>query len=346
MNSEEKKKKRKENRKRKVAAYLSVAELNDAEKKAKVLKKEESDSIDKNENIREDDIAESRKLVTKYSSNSCTEVADKPHLEGEEYEELRRRLRARKKSLASIPLFRLKAVGHDASLAVSKRIPLFMSDIQHLLLYCMVGDRAPYKPYRWCLMEKWNRLSNMVVLVVEGLGLEDYTTHHSQFSWLRRQVPDLVEVMSPASYQSSVVEELTLLPLSGTHMTKLIQEFGTLENACEKEEAVKALRPIFNIKHTNTKMSDAVKLKLLLSPAQMMMERYPLPTTDPSGKKYEKFVFSQAEYREVSEESPVFSVDCEMCLTDEGNELTRVAVLDSKLKVVYHTLVKPRNKIR
>ena len=53
-------------------------------------------------------------------------------------------------------------VGEDAGLGRSSRTPLFMSDIQHLLTYSMVGDRAPYWPHRWTTLSKWNRLSNVV----------------------------------------------------------------------------------------------------------------------------------------------------------------------------------------
>ncbi|XP_040263493.1 RNA exonuclease 1 homolog [Bufo bufo] len=41
----------------------------------------------------------------------------------------------------------------------------------------------------------------------------------------------------------------------------------------------------------------------------------------------------------------VFALDCEMCYTTRGLELTRVTVVNSQLKVVYDTFVKPDNKI-
>ena len=190
MDLEEKRNKRREAKKRKIAAFLAVAELNDsdkAKKKQKVISDIASDDgkiEDENDNNVEN-IKQSNELVTKYSSNSAVAVTDKPLLEGEEYEELKKRLRERKKALSCTPGFRLKLVGQDASLSLSKRIPLFMSDLQHLLTYCMLGDRASYQPHRWCTMMKWNRLSNMVVLVLEGVGLEDYTNNYTQFSWLR-----------------------------------------------------------------------------------------------------------------------------------------------------------------
>ncbi|KAG8454555.1 hypothetical protein GDO86_000974 [Hymenochirus boettgeri] len=41
----------------------------------------------------------------------------------------------------------------------------------------------------------------------------------------------------------------------------------------------------------------------------------------------------------------VFALDCEMCYTTRGLELTRVTVINSNLKVVYDTFVKPDSKI-
>ena len=355
MDLEEKRSRRKENKKRKIAALLAVTELNDSEKLKKKKSNENNSAPGDNDNENnaesENNIIKSKELVTQYSSNNLVAVTDKkPKLEGEEYEELKRRLRERKKAVACTPLFRLKPVGNDASLQMSKRIPLFMSDIQHLLLYCMMGDRAPYQPHRWCTLQKWNRLSNMVVLVLEGTGLDDYTAAYSSLGWLRKHVPNLVEVVSPASYHSSVVEELSLLPLTVMHKERLIQQFGSLESACEKNEAFKAFRSIFPIKHLSSKAlqgaGDSLKLRLLLSATQMVADNYPLPLTGKLGTKYEEFVFSKAEYREVTPASPLFSLDCEMCLTEAGHELTRVCVVAARLAVVYHTLVKPRHEVR
>ena len=41
----------------------------------------------------------------------------------------------------------------------------------------------------------------------------------------------------------------------------------------------------------------------------------------------------------------VYALDCEMCSTTIGNELTRVTVIDYSGKTVYETLVKPENEI-
>jgi len=41
----------------------------------------------------------------------------------------------------------------------------------------------------------------------------------------------------------------------------------------------------------------------------------------------------------------IYALDCEMCYTTAGIELTRVTVIKEDLSVAYETLVKPANKI-
>eukprot|EP00092_Neocalanus_flemingeri_P015543 GFUD01016825.1.p1 GENE.GFUD01016825.1~~GFUD01016825.1.p1 ORF type:complete len:643 (+),score=200.69 GFUD01016825.1:177-2105(+) len=347
-----KKFKRRENKKRKIAALLAVSELNDTEKiaaKKQKLENHGSDDVeDENENTVKD-VSKSSELVTKYTTNCFARISDKPLLEGEEYEELKKRLRERKKALSCTPIFRLKSVGEDASISLAKRVPLFMSDIQHLVTFCMVGDKAPYWPHRWSTMSKWNRLSNMVVLVLDGVGLDDYNSHSDTLSWFPKHVPNLVEVVSPYSYHTTVAEELALLPLTVNHKKKLIDQFGSLESALEKDEAFKAFRSIFPVKPVDkAKMTspDNLKLKLLLSATQMVTENYPLPLSGTLADRYKHYKMTKESYTEVTPSSPVYSVDCEMCLTQDGNELTRICVVDASLAVVYHTMVKPRNAIK
>ena len=138
-----KKQRRLENKKRKTAAFLELAQLNDEEgrtaKQKKVKKENEVDEKKKEE------IESSTK-----TPGAPPRLTSKPLLSGVEYEELRAKLRARKKAFQLLPKFELKSTGFDASIenTESTRTPLFMQDLQHLLMYLMVGDKAPYEPFR------------------------------------------------------------------------------------------------------------------------------------------------------------------------------------------------------
>lgn len=41
----------------------------------------------------------------------------------------------------------------------------------------------------------------------------------------------------------------------------------------------------------------------------------------------------------------MYALDCEMCYTTQGLELTRITIIDEDCNVVYETLVKPQNPI-
>lgn len=92
----------------------------------------------------------------------------------------------------------------------------------------------------------------------------------------------------------------------------------------------------------SSKQNDDVKeeeictrTRLLLSLNQMMIHNYPLPTNKRQFTM-DGFCFTQSEYLPVTDKSPMFAIDCEMCYTSIGrNELTRVSIIDEKLEVSF-----------
>ena len=158
--------KRLESKKRKAAAFLQIAQLNDEErieakakanKKAKLDHESSSDSDIPNKHVNVDALNESKSAnVEKPNGSSVVpnEREKKPFLHGEEYEELKKRLKERKKALQAIPQFTLKSIGHEAEISMheSYRTPLFMKDLQHLLLYALMGTKAPVEPSRYALI--------------------------------------------------------------------------------------------------------------------------------------------------------------------------------------------------
>ncbi|GMT10645.1 hypothetical protein PFISCL1PPCAC_1942 [Pristionchus fissidentatus] len=83
-----------------------------------------------------------------------------------------------------------------------------------------------------------------------------------------------------------------------------------------------------------------LKVDMLLSYADMADIGFPFPDD------CELIVATKDKYSPVSASSPLFALDCEMCLTDAGmHELTRVSIVREDGSVLLDSLVKPTNRI-
>lgn len=293
-----------------------------------------------------------------------SQSSKKPRLSGDEYIKLKQELRERKKVLSNIPRFRLKTVGENASLDVdnSLRVPLFLNDIQHLLMFSLLGPHSPQSPERWCHLEKFSKISHTVVFVVEGLSSWHFSNHESIFTHIANNLEHKMEIVTPATYGGSVIEELSAVPLSGTQTKKLITQFGSLDAAMKNTgDLVKLLKVVFPMRsqiasdgnvidkklHSELPESDKFpRTQLLLSPWQLVEENYPLPLRGGLAMKYRDYISTKETYLEATPKSPMFGLDCEMCRTTLGIlELTRISIVNENLDVVYESFVKPKNKI-
>jgi len=338
---EDKKLKRLENKKRKVQAFLNVAQLNESENKRRKLETEHQNIVNDKQIIQKDE-------AISLEQNSFNQ-------ELEDYANIRLRYRQQRERSHNVPYFRLKKIGEDSLVSLPKELrkPLFMSDIQALLTYCMAGDQSVYSAHRWCTLEKWKQLTNIVCVVVEGVGVnmleEGGELESSTSKWINSFEP--LEVVSPTSYGCSVIEELGQLPTSKSQLERLISMNGNLESAMEQldnKASVKAMFPM-KFKSANevepTLAEKSTKLRLLLSAKQMVMEGYPLPIDQISDSHINQFKYTKDIYQEVDENSMLISIDCEMCLTTEGSELTKICVMNEKMEVMYESYVKPDNAI-
>ncbi|KYN01074.1 PREDICTED: putative RNA exonuclease NEF-sp [Cyphomyrmex costatus] len=372
-----------EKKKAKIAAFLEIAKLNDKDKAAKLQAvKQTVATTDEFSNLNDNNIAENnsrKRTCEKNLDNVCLEackeenIPDGPELQentkkprlsdSEEYANLKEELRKRKKRLQAIPRLTLKAVGENAVLDVKNlknRIPIFLSDIQHLLLYSLLGHHSPYLPARWCKLEKYNKISHTVVIVLEGLSSYHFMAYESMFPHIVHNLKHRLEVITPAVYGAPITEELAAVPLTGTQSDKLIKQYGSLETALQTNgNVIKLLRSIFpmhsvkndvqfskNIDENLPPTDKFCRTKLLLSLWQMVEENYPVPLKGTLAERYGSYILTKDVYEEATSTSPMFGLDCEMCLTTSGNlELTRISIVDEDMNVIYDSLVKPENAI-
>lgn len=88
-----------------------------------------------------------------------------------DYAVMKKMINARKRSHG--PKIRLKMMGEFAELTVhpNDRTPIFLTDVQHLVMSSVLGGSSPCMPYRWCHVERSSKVSHVVVLLVEGENL-------------------------------------------------------------------------------------------------------------------------------------------------------------------------------
>lgn len=81
-----------------------------------------------------------------------------------------------------------------------------------------------------------------------------------------------------------------------------------------------------------------LKTELLITTPEMVENGYPFPD--------DSIIPTKDKYATVTRDSPVFALDCEMCVTSAGHhELTRISIVREDGTVVLDTLVKPYNEI-
>uniref|UniRef100_A0A915DE58 Exonuclease domain-containing protein n=1 Tax=Ditylenchus dipsaci TaxID=166011 RepID=A0A915DE58_9BILA len=88
-----------------------------------------------------------------------------------------------------------------------------------------------------------------------------------------------------------------------------------------------------------------IKLDLLMTLEQMADHGYPL------GEEYDEETGidirpTKQKYRKVNKSSPIFVLDCEMCMTsNKRSELTRISIVNEEGEILLDTYVKPTNEI-
>ncbi|RXG72957.1 putative RNA exonuclease NEF-sp [Armadillidium vulgare] len=113
--------------------------------------------------------------------------------------------------------------------------------------------------------------------------------------------------------------------------------------ACEGDEEPKLKEKFTSIVEDHKDQFNRVDL--LLSVREMAKFNYPLGLEGTLSGEDSAFVPLHSHYEKVTRDSPMFGIDCEMCRTVVGIELTRVSVVDEKLNVIYSSFVKPSNQI-
>lgn len=133
----------------------------------------------------------------------------------EQYKCLSTELRRRRRELESVPAVHLREMGRRALLEIpqQERTPIFLTDIQHLLMSALIGKKSPCVPDRWCSADKFQSLSHSVVLILEGLSLYHYLSNESRFEATNRIFDTKLEMVLPPQDEGKIIDTIAQVSL-------------------------------------------------------------------------------------------------------------------------------------
>nr|XP_020655234.1 putative RNA exonuclease NEF-sp [Pogona vitticeps] len=187
------------------------------------------------------------------------------------------------------------------------------------LKYSALGKRCGATQPSWCRIHHRGHLAGVVVVVLHEVGQLHFYQSYLQFKHLRK----------------TFRHRFLLPPLSNDFMEKL--SGARMKGNCQIPSQEVEKNPIVE------KYGEECQglSHYLLTPEEMCSYDYPLEGCENCSHFVPTCCNSPA-----TDKSPLFGLDCEMCLTDKGSELTRISVVDSSGQCIMDELVKPKLPIR
>ncbi|XP_006876027.1 PREDICTED: putative RNA exonuclease NEF-sp-like [Chrysochloris asiatica] len=206
------------------------------------------------------------------------------------------------------------------------------SQLCELLKYAVLGNSAVSKP-SWCQLYHQKHLNNVVVFVLQGMSQLHFYRFYLEFGVLRRAFRHKFRLPPPSS---NFLADITGLPKKQTN--------EALPRTIEGSSLSASIKANINLQNDPIIQKFGFKrvglVRCLLTKEEMKTFHFPLQGF--SG--YESFVPTKCSGT-VTDNSPLFGLDCEMCLTSKGRELTRISLVAEGGCCIMDELVKPDNRI-
>lgn len=198
-----------------------------------------------------------------------------------------------------------------------------LEDVYAIILKSVIGYRAS-KRSRRCELEGWRNVSQTVVVIIDQDTLEN--SDFDQFAFLNGNNLRRLTVRMP-ELRCGTELYYGLLRIETPLVDQLREILGGAVDVDGKRVNADATG------------KGSTKLDLLLSPVEMVEENFPMPNYYPNFLP--GYVHSRKTYSTPTARSPIYAIDCEMCLAKNRQVLTRISIVDEHIRVVFDTLVKP-----
>jgi RNA exonuclease 1 len=225
------------------------------------------------------------------------------------------------------------------STSITKKISI--SDLRDLVLW-ILAEHGPPSP-NWILVRNKMAINHVVCLQVSGLKVEDFGL--TSKTLLPQEIKAL-QCQSELSSFKHIFSHLFPTEAPGTQdriysaMTSFIEIPMTKAEKKERDKEAKLLQ---------SSGASLTYNDLALNISQLRDYKFPLHPDTPEIRDDEKRPLEEGwadfVFLDIDRSPRLYAIDCEMCETQFGKELTRISVLDSLGSVLYDTLVKPHQPI-
>ncbi|KAM4604364.1 RNA exonuclease 5 isoform 1-T2 [Polymixia lowei] len=203
--------------------------------------------------------------------------------------------------------------------------PITLKELTELLQFATLGKSGGVQQPSWCRLHHQRRVTGVNVVVLEGLTQSHFYKHFLTLRHLR----------------TKYTTRLSFTPSSNDLVTEIFNsEVPRLENVSvsRRDHSAAALKwhPVIRNFGTETRGLTAYTL----SQEEMIKKHFPVKGMP----GFEAFVGTDSDDY-VTDSSPLYGLDCEMCLTEKGYEVARVSLVDSSGKCLLDELVKPQNRV-
>ncbi|XP_043971605.1 RNA exonuclease 5-like isoform X1 [Gambusia affinis] len=204
--------------------------------------------------------------------------------------------------------------------------PITVAQLMELLHFAALGKSRGIKQPSWCRLRHQKKVNGINVAIVDGVTQSLFYNHYLSMEHLRSSYTTRI-TFTPSS--DDVASDIFSLEVPKVDSSSVAPPEEALHEALKDH-------PVITTYGTQKKGLTAY----LLSRQQMIKYRYPVKGLP----GFEDFLCTGSDDR-VTDDSPLYGLDCEMCQTLKGNELTRVSLVDGDGNCLLDDLVKPQNHV-
>ncbi|KAF7474314.1 RNA exonuclease 5 isoform X1 [Marmota monax] len=219
-----------------------------------------------------------------------------------------------------------------ASILIAENCEVTHEQLCELLKYAVLGKPDIEKP-RWCQLLYQSQLKRIVVVILQGMSQLHFYRFYLEFGFLRKAFKHKFRLPPPSSNFLADIIGLQNKETAG-YLPKTIE--GSLPSTITKPNINLQNDPIIQ-KYGSKKVG---LLRYLLTEEEMKTFNFPLQ----GSPDCENFITTKCN-GSVTDNSPLFGLDCEMCITSKGRELTRISLVAEGGSCLMDELVKPDDKI-